>query len=208
VRFDDESNIEPDITRRQYDPGQTTSRGVPEAIATASGKQPIIINNYYGPDNDEDDPRMTRASHARISKRRPRSRSPSPPPIPRTDSRERSYSPPLEIRTRSKQNPFEREIDWNIYDDTPGSRLDAYSFRLSRHVKSPLSRESSVGSLSDASEPNQAISSSPPIKGLSVAKILHVTDSKYSGDGTIGGLQSVEMKAQDEKGSQPLFSWV
>jgi hypothetical protein len=96
-------------------------------------------------------------------------------------------------------------------------KADAYSFTFSRHTRSAVSRDSTAGSVSDASE-NDTPSASPEKRSVHVdpteGKALLVSQSLYTGDGLIGGFQTVELTATQDngqssrKGPQPLFKWV
>ncbi len=164
---------------------------------------------------------------------RRRSRSPSPIVIRNTFGRERSRSPDSSVdldyeRERSRRtsrayryahsrDDYELErvrFDRDANDEDAGWEKDAYSFRLSRHTKSLLSRESTQSSISDASEDTE---SSPPdetrLKSPQPGTTLLVSQSKYTGDGSVGGVQSAEISLMSDvnlssrKGAQPIFKW-
>lgn len=149
-----------------------------------------------------------------------RSRSPSPSGSQLERERERR-------RRRLRQLRADRELDHdddysprhtymsrnrNFMNDAYMER-DAYSFLLSRHIKSSWSRDSTLGPISDTSEPD----STPAPQATTnpqLGKVLCVSESQYTGDGSIGGLQSAVLKViGDEtegfrKGSQPVFRWM
>lgn len=113
----------------------------------------------------------------------------------------------LRDRRRIRRSP-------RFYEDDVDPEQEVYSFRFSRHTKSLMSRDSTVGSLSDISEKDSVPASQPLTSSPQAGKILHVSQSNYTGDGVIGGFQSAELKATGDigqgsrKGSQPLFKWV
>lgn len=90
---------------------------------------------------------------------------------------------------------------------------EAYSFLLSRHNKSSGSRSSTLGSVSDASEPDSVPAPTTPLTSQP-GKTLLVSQSKYSGDWAIGGLQSADLTVMEEdsrgsrRGTQPVFRWM
>jgi hypothetical protein len=98
-------------------------------------------------------------------------------------------------------------------DDEPNA--DAYSFSLSRHTRSLLSRDSSAGSISDISESDILDPpSGPNCNDPHAGNILRVFGSNYAGDGLIESLQTAELKVSQDTGQaprsgpQPMFRWV
>lgn len=88
---------------------------------------------------------------------------------------------------------------------------EAYSFTLSQHRKSLPSRDSTVGSFSDVSEQDSIPLSEKPTDTSPPGKVLHISKSHYTGEGSIGGYQSAELKYAEtgtRKGSQSVFRWV
>jgi len=163
------------------------------------------------------------APRDRVRRRASRS-PPSPPPIiirERVDRGDRfggygdaNYASdsdtPSRIRGRRNQRTrFARE-----FMEDEDLKADAYSFTFSRHSQSALGRESTAGSISDASDNDP--SDLPPQKGNvdpTEGKIFRVSQSHYTGDGLIGGFQTVELTAAQDNGRfsrtgpQPLFRW-
>lgn len=98
-------------------------------------------------------------------------------------------------------------------DEDDYREKESYSFMLSRHTKSSWSRSSTLGSVSDPSEPDSTPAPPAPSTPQS-GKVLRVTQSKYTGDWSIDGLQSAELTIMedDSKGSrrgiQPVFRWM
>lgn len=76
-----------------------------------------------------------------------------------------------------------------------------------------MSRDSTTASISDISE-KDSIPTQAPSDGPQVGKILQVIRSQYTGDCTIGGFRSAELRISEDtsygarRGSQPVFRWV
>ncbi|CZR67669.1 uncharacterized protein PAC_17568 [Phialocephala subalpina] len=113
----------------------------------------------------------------------------------------------LAYRSRDAYLTRDRYVGADDYLEKEG-----YSFLLSRHTKSSWSRDSTLGSVSDASEPETT--PAPQVAAApQVGKVLRVWSSKYTGDGSLGGLQSAELTVMDDdqgsrKGAQPVFRWI
>jgi hypothetical protein len=115
-------------------------------------------------------------------------------------------------RGRNQRTRFAREAI-----DEENLKADAYSFTFSRHSRSTVSRDSTAASISDASENDLDASDAPPRKrnvDPTEGKVFRVSQSHYTGDGLIGGFQTVELTATQDNGQsprkvpQPLFKWV
>ncbi|KAH8654579.1 hypothetical protein BGZ60DRAFT_532947 [Tricladium varicosporioides] len=138
---------------------------------------------------------------------------------------ERSFFPPSErVRSRdhSRHNQHQAYLDrentyhLGVSPDGFYSEKGAYSFTLSRHLKTSLSRDSTLDSGSDTSEHETSTtidsSSKPPIPHQ--GKILRVLQSQYTGDGSIGGIQSAKLSILEDhndcnqKASEHIFRWV
>lgn len=140
----------------------------------------------------------------------------SPSPVRRTrqhefSSRGREYveaypAKGYHSQRRSHRNP-------PFFDEDVDAEQEAFSFTLSRHRKSLMSRDSTTASISDISE-KDSIPTQAPSDGPQVGKILQVLRSQYTGDCTIGGFQSAELRISEDassgarRGSQPVFRWV
>jgi hypothetical protein len=108
-----------------------------------------------------------------------------------------------------REPSYSRRSRPRYYDDDLDVEQEAYSFTLSRHTKSLPSRDSTVGSLSDISEKDSVPPSDAHAKPSQPGKVLHVLKSHYTGDGSIGGFQSAEVKYGEggsRKGSS-VFKW-
>ena len=135
----------------------------------------------------------------------------------RSRSRSRSRSPVHESlyeETYSRRDRRSSHRSPRFYEDDLDPEREAYTFRLSRHTKRLLSRDSTAGSLSDISEKDSVSPSQAPAVSPPVGKVLHVSQSHYTGDGAIGGYQSAELKAIEDsgqgsrKGPQSVFKWM
>ncbi|KAH6668177.1 hypothetical protein B0J14DRAFT_600005 [Halenospora varia] len=138
-------------------------------------------------------------------------RSSSFPPSERVQARDHS-------RHHQHQAYLDRE---NIYQTgTPQdgfySEKGAYSFTLSRHLKTSLSRDGTLDSGSDTSEHETSTTTDSPSKPLPShqGKILRVLQSQYTGDGSIGGIQSAKLSVSEDhsdysrRTSEHIFRWV
>ena len=169
-----------------------------------------LSREYDGKDrNDTSDPRIIDITPPRkrvviddTSSSSSRSRSRSPTRWGRYEDRERERR-----HRRSYRSPPYRD-----FDDSDDSQ-EAYSFVLSRHRKSLPSRDSTAGSLSDISEKELVPLSHASSKVAQPGK-LHVLQSKYTGEGTIGGFQSAALKvfenssAGNRKIPHSIFRWM
>lgn len=153
--------------------------------------------------------------HYNVSSRRQRSPSPDIARARRELERRRDRAPTYQI---DKPIP-DREVEYIgreriIYDEDEDAGPEyTYSFKLSRHTRDP-SRDSSVGSLSDTSEPLLDTITQPHTKVPAAGKTLKVLQSRYAGDGMIEGLQAVQMVVTEEVGqtskssTESLFRWM
>lgn len=90
----------------------------------------------------------------------------------------------------------------------------AYDFNLTRRTRSPLVGDSTVGSATGSERAFMISESQVPSSGSGMAKVVHVLRSRYTGDGSIGGLQAAELTViQDvnqnlRKDQLPVFRWM
>jgi len=139
-------------------------------------------------------------------------RSPSPVRIrERIIERERSSSPlPLTGRREIERS----RIVERTREDIEGLEIEAYSFAFSRHRKNLPSRDSTLVSIPEAAERSSAPPSPPSRTASQAGKVLLISGSRYTGDGSIGGSQSADVTFVEDatqpsrKGSQPVFRWV
>jgi len=204
VRFNDDVEVEGDTSDDQRREPRDFSDEYREG---ATSSVPIEIQQ-------RDAERERLRSPVIISNLRARSRSPSPI-IERVIRRERiirSRSPsPSRTRERSRSHGY---YDDEFDQEDQETEKSEYSFSLSRRSKSLFSRDSTLGSISDTSESGWFIPESPAPLGTAQGKTLHVSRSRYTGDGSIGGVQSADLKVLDDtnqvsrKVSQSVFRWV
>jgi len=248
VRFDDEIDVgdtayregmrrraEREDSREQY-----SRRSSPERDAEAE-RRPVLIRDNYGREGPaavpmvrdsvgtaidggrsaSPSPVRTRermierdrsTSPVRVRERRTRSRSP-PPLVIRNNYTSRSPSP-VGYRERSRSHSYyDRE-----YEDDEDTEKTKYSFSLSRHSKSPFSRDSSLGSISEQSESesltheSQAPVTTPQV--IHNGKVLQISRSRYTGDGHVDGVQSTDLTVVEtpnelgKKEPNAIFRWM
>jgi hypothetical protein len=122
----------------------------------------------------------------------------------------RSPSPPLDAQAR--ETTTREQIIIPVSSEFEESGPDA--FKLSRHMKAPLSRGTSGSNSEDSQLGSTPVAHSPAI-GIQGRTVLNVSASQYTGDGTIGGFHSAELKISGDthhnakKGTmQPIFKWM
>jgi hypothetical protein len=112
----------------------------------------------------------------------------------------------------------------NLYEgdysstDSEGDSADhysAYSFSLSRHNRSPLSEDGTLGSVPEPSEKDPTITEPQSLEsGALAGKVYGVLQFRYTGDGVIGGLQTAKLTFLRDatpgirKGPPQVFRWL
>ncbi|KAF4628859.1 hypothetical protein G7Y89_g9299 [Cudoniella acicularis] len=220
VRFDDEGIIARETLRRSRP--IRLERGTDRAPSEVPQE---FVDDY--PNVNPDYEVVREREPARYSTRERKSRSRSPVYVQERVVTERDGRPSSSedsdsetdreiererIRRELRQLRAEKEYD-SYLAGIPILEEDTYSFQLSRHIKKTSSRDSTLGSVSDTSEPDLAPTSQANAV-FQQGKVLRVSRSRYTGDGSIGGLQSAELTILDNevensrKSSQEIFRWV
>lgn len=151
---------------------------------------------------------MTALDHVADERARPPRYPPPPPPPPPIISPPPNHEEP---RYREHSTTYLRPQYTVPYSDDDDEPEDS-SFRLSRYKKFLLNRDSSIYSASTTIS-EKDFATQPSTNILQVGKVLRVLQSRYTGDGTFGGDQSVELKFADDSGTetrqtQSIFKWL
>lgn len=138
------------------------------------------------------------------------------------DSGERSYRS-RKKRIRRLGSSFHRYpsryrgYNWRDSDSNSESDWsdDAYDFQLSSHSKGPVSDDSEPGSATALSEKGSNLSDSQlQVRSCQIAKSLSVLRSQYTGDRSVGGLQTAQLTTihdlnhASRKSLPPIFRWM
>lgn len=108
-------------------------------------------------------------------------------------------------RLRGRYDSYdESEDEWDV-------NQEAYTFSLPRRSRSPFRQDSTLAGSAEPSiqtETNSELHVS--VDGPKLGTELHVYRSKYTGEGSVGGLQSAQLNVihDQKKGPSPLFRWV
>lgn len=118
------------------------------------------------------------------------------------------------IRNRSV-NPYQGDYSPTDSESEQADHYTGYSFSLSRHTRSPLSEDETLGSVSEPSEKDPKTPEPQSFEKVAPAgKVYGVLRSRYTGDGIIGGLQTAKLTfirdatSGIRKGPSPIFRWV
>jgi hypothetical protein len=131
------------------------------------------------------------------------------------DLKERAVKERLRrVRNRSG-NPYQGDFSSSDSETDSFDYCAGYSFSLSRHTRSPLSEDGTVTSVSELSGKDPKTTEPQSFEnGAPAGKVYGVLQSRYTGDGVIGGLQTAKLTFTHDaapgirKGSSPVFRWV
>lgn len=103
-----------------------------------------------------------------------------------------------------RHDESEDEWDWDV-------KQEAYAFSLPRRSRSPFSPDSTLEGSAEPSIKTETNSElHVGVDGPKLGTTLHVHRSKYTGEGSVGGSQSAELKVihDQKKGQSPLYRWM
>lgn len=130
------------------------------------------------------------------------------------DLKERAVKERLRrVRNRSG-NPYQGDFSSSDSETDSLDYFAGYSFSLSRHTRSPLSEDGTVTSASELPGKDPKTTERQSFEnGAQAGKVYGILQSRYTGDGVIGGLQTAKLTFTHDaapgirKGPSPVFRW-